>query len=106
MINYEIIINSMYTVDTPSESNYVVQVNYTYKGSNGEYSSEINNSLFYAVTEGNFTPYDQLTKEIVDGWVLSSLGEDGVLNYQECIADQIEMQINPPITPNEQPLPF
>ena len=106
MITYEIIINQMYTVPSQNEPNYVVQVNYTYKGVQGEYSSQISNSLFYQVTEGNFTPYEDLTKEIVDGWILDSLGEDGIKNYQDCIADQINNQINPPITPTPQPLPF
>ena len=106
MITYEIIINQMYTVPAQNEPNYVVQVNYTYKGVQGEYSSQISNSLFYQVTEGNFTPYEDLTKEIVDGWILDSLGEDGIKNYQDCIADQINNQINPLITPIPQPLPF
>lgn len=107
MIIYETIINQMYTVPAPSEPNYVVQVNYTYKGTDGEYSSEIQNSLFYSVQEGStFIPYEDLTPEIVTSWILASLGEDGVKNYQDCIADQIAMQINPPVTPENTPLPW
>ena len=59
----------MSTIDTATESNYVVQINYTYKGVDGDYSSEINNSLFYEVQEGTFVPYADLTQEIVDGWI-------------------------------------
>jgi len=106
MINYSIIINSMSTIDTATESKYVVQINYTYKGVEGEYSSEINNSLFYEVEEGTFVPYADLTQEIVDGWIKSSLGESGVENYEMCIADQIAMQINPPVSPQITPLPW
>jgi len=107
MINYTYIINQMYTVSVPSETNYVVQVNYTYTGVDGEFSSSINDSCFYNVTEGStFVPYEDLTKDIVVGWIESSLGEDAIKNNQDCIANQIEMQKNPPVTPEYQPLPF
>ena len=106
MIKYSIIINSMSTIDTATESKYVVQINYTYKGVDGQYSSEINNSLFYEVQEGTFVPYADLTQEIVEGWIKSSLGEGGVENYEYCIADQIAMQKNPPVTPEITPLPW
>lgn len=106
MINYSIIINSMSTINTATVSNYVVQINYTYKGIEDEYSSEINNSLFYEVQEGTFVPYADLKQEIVDSWIISSLGESGVENYEMCIADQIAMQKNPPVTPEITPLPW
>lgn len=107
MIDYSILIQSMYTVPAQNEPFYVVQVNYLYWGTDGEFTSSISNSLFYDVTqEPNFIPYNELTEEIVTSWILASLGEDGVKNYQDCIADQIEMQINPPVTPENTPLPW
>jgi hypothetical protein len=107
MTEFSFIINQMYTVPAQNEPNYVVQVNYTYKGVDGEFSSEISNSLFYnVVEENNFIPFEDLTKEIVTSWIVASLGEDGIKNYQDCINDQIAMLINPPVTPTAQPLPF
>ena len=107
MINYTYKINQMFTVSIPSETNYVVQVNYTYTGVDGDFSSSINNSLFYNIKEDStFVPYEELTKDIVIGWIESYLGVDGVKNNQDCIADQIELQKNPPVTPEPQPLPF
>jgi hypothetical protein len=55
----------MSTIDTATDSKYVVQINYTYKGVDGKYSSEINNSLFYEVQEGTFVPYADLTQEMM-----------------------------------------
>ena len=107
MINYSYTINSMYTVNLPTEPYYVVQVNYTYTGTDGQYSSSISNSLFYNITQSSvFIPYEDLTKEIVVSWIESSLGADGVANNQNCIADQIYLQQNPPVIPQSQPLPF
>lgn len=106
MITFEYIINSMPTISVQNETDYVVQVNFTYKGTKEEYSSEISNSIFFETTEGNFIPYNELTKEIVEGWIVSTLGEDTILNYQECIADQIKMQTNPPVTPEIKSLPW
>jgi len=49
MTQFNFTINQMYTVPALNEPKYVVQVNYTYKGVDGEFSSEISNSLFYNV---------------------------------------------------------
>lgn len=96
----------MLTINAPAEPNYVVQVNYTYKGTDGQFSSAINNSIFYSVVEGNFIPYNELTPEIVNAWILNSLGVDGVESYQSTIADQINNEINPPVSPENTPLPW
>lgn len=43
----------------------------------------------------NFTPYDQLTKEQVVGWVKDALGEEQVTSVEEALANQIEQKLNP-----------
>jgi hypothetical protein len=43
----------------------------------------------------NFTPYDQLTKEQVVGWVKDALGEEQVASVEESLANQIEQKLNP-----------
>lgn len=42
-----------------------------------------------------FTPFDQLTKEEVVGWVLSTLGVDQVVSIEEALHNQIQQKINP-----------
>jgi len=54
--------------------------------------------------EAEYTPYDELTKEQVIGWVHDVLGEEQVAAYETNVEQQIETQINPPVvTP---PLPW
>lgn len=44
-----------------------------------------------------FTPYAQLTKEQVVGWVKSSLGEEAVAAHEAAVLQQIEDQKNPKV---------
>jgi hypothetical protein len=108
MTTFEIIINSMATVPvSPTEPSYVVQIKWTYKGTNAEYSSTINDSVFYQVNqETNYIPYEDLTQAIVSSWIQNYYSVDQWENMKDCIEDQIAMQINQPVTPQEQPLPW
>ena len=56
-------------------------------------------------TEG-FIPYADLTNDLVISWIQTGSGADSIANIEYCIADQIAMQINPPVTPENTPLPW
>ena len=43
----------------------------------------------------SFTPFDQLTKEQVVGWVLSTLGVDQVVSIEEALHNQIQQKLHP-----------
>jgi hypothetical protein len=47
--------------------------------------------------EATFTPFAELTKAQVVGWVHAALGEDGVAAIEANLATQIENAKNPPI---------
>ena len=97
---------ALYTVDTP-ENGFVVNANYKVSGTDGTYSSEINDSASFSFQEGEqYIPYSDLTEEIVVSWIKSKLGESAVGNYEYCIADQIALQKNPPVSPQNTPLPW
>lgn len=53
-----------------------------------------------------YIPYDDLTPEIVNGWVQYNLGENGVASIYANLDAQIEAQINPPVSPQSFPLPW
>ena len=42
-----------------------------------------------------FTPFEELTKEIVTGWVEGTLGEETIAAYKNSIMNQIQEQITP-----------
>lgn len=71
----------------------------------GEYSGRVYGSVGLTLdASAPFTPYNQLTKEQVVGWVKDAMGAETVAAYEASVAQQIENQINPPVvTP---PLPW
>lgn len=53
---------------------------------------------------GDFTPYAELTLEMVMGWAKAAMGAEQVAAAEAAVADQIAVQANPPVvTP---PLPW
>jgi hypothetical protein len=93
----------------PQEGNYtdfVVIVNWTRYAketiNNVEYSTYIYNTQSFSTDNvSNFIPYEQLTYEIVCGWLDSTIDVEALdLNLDQ----QIETQVNPPIV--VLPLPF
>lgn len=53
-----------------------------------------------------FIPYNDLSNEIVIGWVQSNLGENGVRSIEANLNAQIEAQVNPPKRPEILPIPW
>ena len=83
----------------------VFTVHWNLTGDDGEgHTGYAYGSVGVTLDEGDYTPYAELTKEQVVGWVQDALGEEQVASLEAGIANQIEKQINPTVvTP---PLPF
>jgi hypothetical protein len=106
MTTYNWNVTALYTETIAGEQNYVVIANYEVVGVDGQYTSSIQDSARFSTENvDNFTPYEDLTNDIVIGWVKSMLGPDTVANYEESIQGQINSQITPPVTPEVTPLP-
>ena len=107
MTTFTWIVKQLLTQTIDGEQNYVVIANYEVVGIDGQYTSSINDSARFSTENvDNFTPYDELTNDIVVSWIKSVLGPDTVANYEESIQGQIDAQINPPVTPQNTPLPW
>jgi hypothetical protein len=50
-----------------------------------------------------FIPFENLTLEIVQGWVEGAMGEEQVNNMKAALATQIENKINPPVVTLQSP---
>lgn len=112
-ITYSWNVDKLFTIDVSStELSYVVTIFYSVIGTEttgGEtYFSEIVSSAYFDVipNQPNYIPYGELTEEIVLGWVKNQLGADGIASYEDSIAGQIQLQINPPKVPVDSPLPW
>jgi hypothetical protein len=79
-------------MDRLTSDGFVVTVHYTVSAVDGEFTASTYGTVGYTQEEGNFTPYESLTKEQVVGWVQNSLGKDTV---EASLADQINAQKNP-----------
>ena len=107
MTNYTWVVTTLYTQPVENEQNYVVTAYYDVTGVDGTYTANLTNAArFSTASVSPFIPYEDLTNEIVVGWIQSELGVDGVSNIEACIQGQIDSQINPPVSPENTPLPW
>jgi len=71
----------------------VITVHYTVNASNGTYSAGAYGSLGF---DGEVTtPFADLTKEVVVGWVKDALGEERVAEVEAALQNQIDEQAAP-----------
>ena len=101
MTTFSTTITAMYTLDTP-DPGFVVNVLWEVSGVDGEYTGEIDGNSQFTVQEGTFTPYDQLTPEIVIGWI----PPEQIASAQACVQGQLDSKANPPVSPALTPLPW
>jgi hypothetical protein len=109
MTNYTWTTTNLYTINLATESDYVVTAIYNVSATDGTYSATLDsNSCQFIVDDDkpNYIPYEDLTNDIVIAWVQETIGVDGVTSITNCLDGQIESQINPPVTPQNTPLPF
>ncbi len=108
MNTYTWITTNLYTIDVNNENGYVVNAVYDVIATNGTYNSQITNACQFAVkpNDPNYVPYADLTNDIVIDWVQQTIGVDGVTSITNCLDGLIESQVNPPIAPQNTPLPF
>jgi hypothetical protein len=102
-ITYTTTINAMYTVQAPNP-NYVVNVLWTESGTDGTHTAQIggNTQLTVEASDPNFIPYANLTQATVIGWIPA----DQIASAQACVAGQIASLVNPPVSPQNTPLPW
>ena len=112
MTTYTWAVTALYTETIAGEQNYVVIANYEVVGVDDTYSASLSNIARFSFfgyrpeSVSPFVPYEDLTETIVIGWIQDELGVDGVNNLEACIQGQIDSQINPPVTPQNTPLPW
>ena len=96
-------INAMYTLQQP-DPDYVVNVLWTVTGVDGSNTASIGGNTQFSSSQApeNFIPYDQLTPQIVTGWIPA----EQIASAQACVQGQIDSMINPPVSPANTPLPW
>ncbi len=83
-------------------ADYVVTAHWQCIGVDGDYSGSVYSTCSFAVVQGAFTPYADLTQDQVLGWVWANgVDKDAT---EAAVEQQIQNQINPPIV--SPPLPW
>jgi len=102
-INYTWAVTGMKVTTVGSESDYVVQTYWTKTGTN----ENGNTGTFIGATpfdpnpdQPDFIPYDQLTQEIVLGWIQPLVIDSYQEHVDGVIAKQIAQQIDPILEPS------
>ena len=71
---------------------FVVTVHYTVSAVDGDFNASTYGTVGYTQEDKSYTPFADLTKEQVIGWVKDSLGQETV---ETALTAQIESQKNP-----------
>jgi len=105
-------IDRMGTLQEP-QPNFVAEVRWRLIGvnsigtsTNENYEASIGDRTTLVATESTFIPYDQLTEEVVIGWLHNTLGVDGVNSAKAKVQTYIDNMINPPTVSLDTPLPW
>jgi hypothetical protein len=107
MTNFTWKVTKLYTETIEGKEDYVVIANCETIGVDGEYSASVPNVIQFSTEDvTTFIPYEDLTEEIVVGWIKGVLGEEGVSSIEASIQGQIDSQVNPPVVPENTPLPW
>jgi hypothetical protein len=103
MTTFTTTVTAMYTLQTP-DPDYVVNVLWQVTGVDGTYTASIggNTQFNSADQEGAFVPYDQLTEEVVIGWIPANQ----IASAQACVQGQLDSMANPPVSPANTALPW
>ena len=102
MTTFTTTITAMYTLQQP-DPNYVVNALWEVTGVDGEYTATILGNTTFSSQQGpDFIPYDQLTEATVIGWIPA----EQIASAQACVQGQIDSMINPPVSPQNTPLPW
>lgn len=81
-----------------NETDIVFQVHWDCTATEGEYSGRVYGTVGVTLdSEAPFTPYNQLTKDQVVGWVKDALGAETVVATEAAVLQQIEDQKNPKV---------
>jgi hypothetical protein len=102
MTTFTTTITNLYTLQTP-DPDYVVNALWTVTGVDGEHTASIDGNTMFSSQQGpDFIPYDQLTEATVIGWIPA----EQIASAQACVQGQIDSMINPPVSPQNTPLPW
>lgn len=90
----QIIINNL---DRTNPSGFVTTVHWSTSKTSGEHTASQYGTESFEATEGSFVPFDQLTQEMVTGWLKDRWGAEGLAAKEAALDAQLAVLANPPV---------
>jgi len=90
---------TIHALERQAQDGFVLNVHWRLSMQDGEYYADTYGVISYTQDPeaSDFVPFEQLTKEIVVGWVQDYFGEEKLNEMQESLINNINNQKNPPI---------
>ena len=86
------------------QTDVVFTVHWTFVGTDGTHTASVYGTVGVTYEAGSpFTPYTNLTHDIVTAWIINSLGEEKVTEMESNISSQIDNLANPPVVSPKLP---
>lgn len=85
------------TLERQADNGFVTTVHWRTEKTAGEHTASQYGTESFTHDAGSFVPYDQLTPEIVTGWLQDKWGVDGLAAKEAALDAQIAEQKNPPV---------
>jgi len=104
MTTFTTTITQMYVMpQLDGQTDVVVNALWEVTGVDGEYTASIGGNTQFTLEQGaGFTPYADLTQTQVIGWI----PEEQITSAQQCVQGQLDSLANPPVSPQNAPLPW
>ena len=96
MANWNCKTIDVYTDEHNGHEQVIYNVHWRVTKEDGDYSaSSYDTQPLNTEDIQNFTPFDDVTSEMVEGWVKDAMGEEKVSDIEESLNQQIEKEKNP-----------
>ena len=96
MINWNCKTIDVYTHEHNGYEQVIYNVHWIVKKEDGDYyASSYGTQSLNTEDIRDFKPFDEVTSEIVEGWVKDAMGEEKVISIENGLNQQIEEQKNP-----------
>ena len=96
MANWNCKTIDVYTQEHNGHDQVIYNVHWRVEKEDGEYSaSSYGTQSLNTEDIQDFTPFDEVTSEMVEGWVKDAMGEEKVSDIEESLNQQIEKEKNP-----------
>ena len=96
MANWNCKTIDVYTHEHNGHEQVIYNVHWRVTKEDGDYSaSSYGTQPLNTADIQNFTPFDEVTSEMVEGWVKDAMGEEKVSDIEKSLDQQIEKEKNP-----------